>query len=108
MFPPRTTGCEASAARMAAVSADVVVLPFVPVMPTVVAGHSRRKRSGSLTSGGAPRSPAAAAATIGAMAARRAVSAVGYAGLAEGEKQTRAAPRTAAAGSTPGPSSRVI
>ena len=46
MLPPRTTGWAGSAARIAAVSDDVVVLPFVPVTPIVGAGQSRRKRSG--------------------------------------------------------------
>ena len=58
MFPPSTAGCAGSAARMAAASDAVVVLPFVPVTPTVGAGHSRRNRSGSETSAGALGSPA--------------------------------------------------
>ena len=49
------------AARTAAVSDDVVVLPFVPVTPMVGAGQSRRKRSGSETSAGDGSSPAARA-----------------------------------------------
>ena len=47
MLPPRTTGWRGSAARTAAVSEDVVVLPLVPVTPIVGAGHSRRNRSTS-------------------------------------------------------------
>ena len=43
-----------------AMSADVVVLPFVPVIPIVGAGQSRRTRSGSDTIAGALRSPACA------------------------------------------------
>ncbi len=42
MFPPRTAGWLGSAARSAAASAEVVVLPFVPVTPIVGAGHRRR------------------------------------------------------------------
>ena len=60
MFPPRTTGWTGSAARIAAVSEAVVVLPFVPVTPIVGATHRRRKRSGSDTRAGASASPAGA------------------------------------------------
>ena len=45
MLPPRTAGWIGSAERIACASADVVVLPLVPVTPTVGAGHSRRNRS---------------------------------------------------------------
>ena len=61
MLPPRTTGCAGSAARIAAVSDDVVVLPFVPVTPIVGAGQRRRNRSASETSAGAVGSPPARA-----------------------------------------------
>ena len=54
MLPPRMTGWTGSAARIAAVSDEVVVLPFVPVTPTVGTGtqaqeqvrlgHERRDR----------------------------------------------------------------
>ncbi len=47
MLPPRIAGWASSVARSAWVRADVVVLPFVPVIPIVGAGHSRRKRSTS-------------------------------------------------------------
>ena len=80
MLPPRTTGWAGSAARIAAVSDDVVVLPFVPVTPIVGAGHSRRNRSGSETSAGAVGSPAARAATSARSAARRRGSVVGKSG----------------------------
>ena len=81
MLPPRTTGWPGSAARIAAVSEAVVVLPFVPVTPIVGAMHSRRNRSGSDTSAGADRSPAARAATSVASAARRRGSVVGNVGV---------------------------
>ena len=55
MFPPRTAGWRGSAARIAWASAEVVVLPLVPVTPIVGAGHRRRNRSGSLTRAGAVR-----------------------------------------------------
>ena len=77
MFPPRTTGWLGSAARIVAVSADVVVLPFVPVTPIVGATHRRRNRSGSEMSAGTVGSPAARAATIAWSAARRRGSVVG-------------------------------
>ena len=51
MLPPSSTGWSGSAARIAAVSAEVVVLPFVPVTPIVGAGQRRRNRSTSDTSG---------------------------------------------------------
>ena len=54
MLPPRTTGWAGSAASRAAVSDDVVVLPFVPVTPIVGQGHIRRTRSVSLTRAGTP------------------------------------------------------
>ena len=76
-MPPSSTGCVGSAARIAAVSAAVVVLPFVPVTPIVGAGHKRRKRSASETRAGAVRSPDARAATSAASAARRRGSVVG-------------------------------
>ena len=60
MFPPRTAGWTGSAARIAAISDDVVVLPFVPVTPIVGAGHRRRNRSGSETSAGRVRIAAGA------------------------------------------------
>ena len=53
MFPPRIVGWAASAASSAAVSEEVVVLPFVPVTPTVGQGHIRSTRSASLTRAGA-------------------------------------------------------
>jgi hypothetical protein len=52
-----------SAARRAAVSDDVVVLPLVPVTPIVGAGQRRRNRSASETSAGTVRSPPARAST---------------------------------------------
>ena len=58
MLPPSSTGWAGSAARRAAMSDDVVVLPFVPVTPIVGAGQRRRKRSASDTSAGAVGSPA--------------------------------------------------
>ena len=54
MLPPSRTGA-APAPRTAAQRALVVVLPFVPVTPTVGHGHSRRKRSISLSTGVAAR-----------------------------------------------------
>ena len=77
MLPPRTTGWAGSAARIAAVSDAVVVLPFVPVTPIVGATHRRRKRSGSDTRAGALASPPARAATSATSAARRRGSVVG-------------------------------
>ena len=53
MFPPRTAGWSRSVASSAWVSAEVVVLPFVPVIPIVGAGQSRRNRSTSDTTAGA-------------------------------------------------------
>ncbi len=104
MFPPSTTGCDGSAARMAAVSDEVVVLPFVPVTPMVGATHRRRKRSGSDTSAGASGSPAARAATRSVSAARRRGSVVGKSGLIDGDVVTSAAPAQLVAGSASGPS----
>ena len=77
MLPPRTAGWVGSAARIAAASDDVVVLPFVPVTPIVGAGQSRRNRSGSETTAGTVSSPAARASTSAASAARRRGSVVG-------------------------------
>ena len=53
MLPPRSTGASPRA-RTAAIIELVVVLPLVPVTPTVRAGHSRRNRSTSLTTGTRP------------------------------------------------------
>ncbi len=106
MFPPSVTGWTGSAARIAAASDEVVVFPFVPVTPTVGARQSRRKRSGSLTSGASPPATAASGSRCAASARRRSASAVGKAGFADGEKQMSAAPSTAAAGSTSGPRAR--
>ena len=47
MFPPTRTGREPWRST-SPVSAVVVVLPLVPVMPTIGAGHSWKKRSISL------------------------------------------------------------
>ena len=58
------------AARIAAIKALVVVLPFVPVTPIVGAGYSRRSRSDSLTSAGG-RSRRAGLEGGGAAARRR-------------------------------------
>src|SRR3954451_8792468 len=91
MLPPSTTGCSGSEARIAAVSEDVVVLPFVPVTPIVGATQSRRKRSGSERSAGADGSPPARAATSAWSAARRRGSVVGKSGLIDGEVVTRRA-----------------
>ena len=55
LLPPSTTGWAGSPARIAAIRAEVVVLPFVPVTPTVGAGQSRRNRSASETSTGTSR-----------------------------------------------------
>ena len=85
MLPPRTTGCAGSAARIAAVSDEVVVLPFVPVTPIVGAGHRRRNRSASETSAGAVASPPARASTSARSAARRRGSVVGKSGLIDGD-----------------------
>ncbi len=70
MLPPRTTGAP-PVARIAAISDEVVVLPFVPVIPIVVAGQRRRNRSTSLTTGIRP------SASNSASAARRRGSVVG-------------------------------
>ena len=77
MLPPSTTGCAGSAASSAAVSDDVVVLPFVPVTPMVGAGQRRRNRSASETSAGTVGSPPARASTSDRSAARRRGSVVG-------------------------------
>ena len=78
MLPPSTTGCAGSAARSAAVSDDVVVLPFVPVTPIVGAGHRRRNRSGSRDERRAPRDrPRRGVARARRSAARRRGSVVG-------------------------------
>ena len=73
----------------------VVVLPFVPVTPMVGAGHSRRKRSTSLTTGG-HRSPAAARSRRAPRggAARSSGSRL----LIDGDVATRAAPASASRG----------
>ena len=104
MLPPRMTGWAASAARIAAVSDEVVVLPFVPVTPTVGTGHRRRKRSASDTSAGTVRSPPARASTNARNAARRPGSVVGKSGVIDGEVATSAASAQVVAGSTSGPS----
>ncbi len=106
MFPPSTAGCSGSVARRAWVSADVVVLPLVPVIPTVAAGHRRRNRSTSETIAGAAMSSASRRASRSASTRRSRGSVVGYAGLIDGEVVTRAAPMIASAGSTSGPSNR--
>ena len=77
MLPPSMAGWVGSAARIVAVRADVVVLPFVPVTPMVGATHRRRNRSGSEMSAGASVSPAARAATIAWRAVRNRGSVVG-------------------------------
>ena len=77
MLPPSSTGWDGSAARIAAVSAEVVVLPFVPVTPIVGDGQRRRKRSASETSAGAAGCPDRRAATSARRAARRRGSVVG-------------------------------
>jgi hypothetical protein len=77
MFPPSSAGCDGSAASSAWASEAVVVLPFVPVTPTVGAGQRRRNRSGSETTAGAVGSPAARRATRSASALRRRGSVVG-------------------------------
>ena len=77
MLPPRTTGWAGSAASSAAISDDVVVLPFVPVTPIVGAGQSRRNRSGSETRAGASGSPAARGRDERRSAARSRGSVVG-------------------------------
>ena len=46
MLPPSTTGWTGSAARMAAVSEAVVVLPFVPVTPIVGADAQAQEQVG--------------------------------------------------------------
>ena len=106
MLPPRMTGCAGSAARIAAVSDEVVVLPFVPVTPTVGTGQRRRNRSASETRAGAAGSPAARASTSRRSAARRAGSVVGKSGVIEGDVATSAASAQVAAASTSGPSAR--
>src|SRR5439155_20428643 len=93
MFPPRTTGWPGSASRTAAISDDVVVLPFVPVTPIVVDGQRRRNRSASETIAGAVGSPDPRAATNARSAPRRRGSVVGKSGLIDGEVVTRAAAR---------------
>ena len=101
MLPPSTTGWIGSAARIAAISDDVVVLPFVPVTPIVGAGQSRRNRSASRDQrparAGSPRDERSRSA------ARSRGSVVGKSGLIEGDVATSAAPAHAAAGSTSGP-----
>ena len=77
MLPPRTAGWIGSAERIACASADVVVLPFVPVTPIVGAGQRRRNRSASETSAGAEASPPARRATSAWRSARRRGSVVG-------------------------------
>jgi hypothetical protein len=42
MFPTNRTSGKASL-RIAAVREDVVLLPFVPVTPTIFPGHSAKK-----------------------------------------------------------------
>ena len=64
MLPPRIDRVAGiGGEERAAISDEVVVLPFVPVTPIVGAGHRRRNRSVSETSAGAAGSPAARAAT---------------------------------------------
>ena len=92
---------------MAAVSEDVVVLPFVPVTPIVGAGHSRRKRSASDTSAGTLGLPSMRASTSARRAARRRGSVVGKSGVIDGEVATRSAIAQVVRGSTSGPSARV-
>ena len=106
MFPPRIASWAGSAARIAWVRADVVVLPFVPVMPTVADGHSRRNRSGSQMTAGAVGSPADRRRTRSRRAARSRGSVVGKSGLMDGELVTRSAPSHACSGATSGPTSR--
>ena len=77
VYPPNKRGRALGAASSAWASADVVVLPFVPVTPIVGAGHSRSTRSASDTIAGAPSSPAARASRTAASAARRRGSVVG-------------------------------
>ena len=77
MFPPSTAGWSGSVARSAAISDDVVVLPFVPVTPIVGAGQSRRNRSGSETRAGASGSPPRRRSTSARNASRRRGSVVG-------------------------------
>ena len=103
MFPPSSARWVGSAASRAWASAEVVVLPFVPVTPIVGAGHRRSTRSGSDTSAGAVGSPAARASRTVTRAARRRGSVVGKSGLTDGDVVTRAMPSMAAAGSTAGP-----
>src|SRR5262245_26939710 len=103
MFPPSTAGWRGSAPRIAAVSDDVVVLPFVPVTPVTGAGHRRRNRSGSETRAGDLASPAARAATNARSAARNRGSVVGKSGLIEGDVVTSAASAHVETGSTSGP-----
>ena len=76
MLPPRTTGCAGSAARIAAVSDEVVVLPFVPVTPIVgrraqaqeqVGLRDERGRRRVAGRAGARRGPASAARSRGSV-----------------------------------------
>ncbi|OGO59030.1 MAG: hypothetical protein A2V85_01305 [Chloroflexi bacterium RBG_16_72_14] len=103
MLPPRTAGWSGSAARIAWASEAVVVLPLVPVTPTVGAGQRRRNRSDSPTRAGTSGSPAARASTRARSWLRRRGSVVGESGVIEGEVVTRAASRQVPAGSTSGP-----
>ena len=103
MFPPSTTAWAVSAARTAAVSEEVVVLPLVPVTPTVGEGHRRRNRSASDTSAGTVGSPAARASTSVRRAARSRGSVVGKSGVIDGEVATSSASAQADTGSTSGP-----
>ncbi len=88
-------------------SEEVVVLPFVPVTPTVGAGQSRRNRSASDTSAGTVASPPALASTRARSAARRCGSVVGKSGVIDGEVATRSAFAQVVAGSIAGPRASV-
>ena len=78
MLPPRTAGCAGSAARIACASADVVVLPFVPVTPIVGAGAQPQEQVHLGHQGRrAERRPPVRAATSAWRAARSRGSVVG-------------------------------
>src|SRR3989442_8394441 len=102
MLPPSATGCAGSAARTAAMSDEVVVLPFVPVTPIVGAGQRRRNRSASDTSTGVPLMSPARRATSAFKASLIRGSVVEKSGLIDGDVPTSAAPAQALSGARPG------
>ena len=99
MLPPSSTGVGRCAPGWPRSATMVVVLPFVPVTPTIGAGQSRRNRSTSLTTG--------TTAVALELRQRRAEPWLGRRVVAADRRRGRHQRRSASAseGSTSGPSS---